>query len=340
MRRCSAAATTSPTSTRARTCSRPSAGNNPGQSQGLLLSPGARVPCRHAEPADSAPAVRRFAAAYREDIPQSEFTFGATGLNAMSPDLKMGAVQAWNFGVQRLIAKNTVLEVRYVGNRRSNVWHTFNLNEVNIFENGFVDEFKRAQQNMAINVANGLTGLRQQRAWPANAHCRSSRRRSAPAGHSRRSPANQGFTNDGFITNLQQGKPARLATSHRNNQIYFCRMVGSNFSPCISGGRNFNAPGPYAINCSTLNPYAIGGNLNIVDDDSETEYHAMQVQLRRRYTDGLTANVNYTLGKITGRTSGRTTRRSRTATGRCANRRWTWAGAARRPARPPGLQHL
>ena len=33
------------------------------------------------------------------------------------------------------------------------------------------------------------------------------------------------------------------------------------------------------------------------DDDSSTKYHALQVQLRRRYTNGLTANVNYTLGK-------------------------------------------
>ena len=46
-----------------------------------------------------------------------------------------------------------------------------------------------------------------------------------------------------------------------------------------------------------MNPYAIGGNLNTVHDDSKTKYHAMQVQLRRRYTNGLTANVNYTLGK-------------------------------------------
>ena len=29
----------------------------------------------------------------------------------------MGAVQAWNIGVQRLIAKNMVIEVRYVGNK-------------------------------------------------------------------------------------------------------------------------------------------------------------------------------------------------------------------------------
>ena len=70
-------------------------------------------------------------------------------------------MQAWNIGVQRQIMKNTVIEVRYLGNRGHNVWHTFNLNEVNIFENGFLQEFKNAQKNLAINVANGRTGFAQ-----------------------------------------------------------------------------------------------------------------------------------------------------------------------------------
>ena len=71
-------------------------------------------------------------------------------------------VQAWNIGVQRQVANNTVVEVRYLGNRAYNAWHTFSLNEVNIFENGFLEEFKRAQQNLAINVANGSTGFANQ----------------------------------------------------------------------------------------------------------------------------------------------------------------------------------
>ncbi len=143
--------------------------------------------------------------AYREVIPQSEFTFGSTGVNAMMPDLKMGAVKAWNIGVQRLIAKNTVIEVRYVGNKGSNVWHTYNLNEVNTIENGFAEEFKLAQQNLAINVANGLTGfanngLAGQRALPILDAAFGARGSQAAL------PANQGYTNAGFITNLQQGE--------------------------------------------------------------------------------------------------------------------------------------
>jgi hypothetical protein len=51
------------------------------------------------------------------------------------------------------------------------------------------------------------------------------------------------------------------------------------------------------MNIFQVNPYAIGGNLNWVDDNSYSKYHGLQLQLRRRLTAGLTANVNYTLSK-------------------------------------------
>ena len=54
----------------------------------------------------------------------------------------------------------------------------------------------------------------------------------------------------------------------------------------------------------------------------------MQLQLRRRYTNGLSANVNYTLAKNTVGHLGRQRDAERTPTGRCATSRRT---AARRP---------
>jgi len=53
------------------------------------------------------------------------------------------------------------------------------------------------------------------------------------------------------------------------------------------------------MNFFQANPYAIGGALNFVDDNSLSRYQAMQIQLRRRYTKGLSMNVNYTLAKNT-----------------------------------------
>src|SRR5262249_41244929 len=69
---------------------------------------------------------------------------------AHSPDLKTGYVQSWDFGLQREITRNTVLEIRYVGNHGTDLWRQVNINEINIFENGFSDEFKVAQRNLAL----------------------------------------------------------------------------------------------------------------------------------------------------------------------------------------------
>jgi hypothetical protein len=271
------------------------AGNNPGQSQSLLLQPGSPgftfggislqspLPPFVAQPA-----------AYKDVWPQAELTFGTTGIQTMKDDLATGYVQSWNVGVQRLLMKNTVLEVRYLGNKGNNLWHTFNLNEVNIFENGFLEEFKRAQQNLAINVANGRTGfanngLAGQSALPIFDAAFGARGSQAAV------PTAQGYTNGTFVTDLQQGEAGRLAGRLASSQTYLCRMVGNTFSPCAS--RDYNAAGPYPMNFFVVNPYASGGALNVVDDDGYSKYHALQVQLRRRYTSGLAVSANYTLAK-------------------------------------------
>jgi hypothetical protein len=113
-------------------------------------------------------------------------------------------------------------------------------------------------------------------------------------------PASQGYTNGTFINNLTQGEAGRLAQSLASNINYACRLYGSTFGPCAS--RGYDAPGTQPINFWYANPFATGGSLNLVDDDSFTRYNAMQLQLRRRYSQGVTANVNYTLGYNTANT--------------------------------------
>ena len=48
------------------------------------------------------------------------------------------------------------VEVRYVGTRARELWDTLNYNEINIFDNGFIQEFRAAQANLRANVAAGL----------------------------------------------------------------------------------------------------------------------------------------------------------------------------------------
>src|SRR5262249_46342965 len=64
----------------------------------------------------------------------------ANGLWTFDPNLRTPYVQQWSFGIEREIANNTALEVRYVGNHAIKVYRAVDFNEVNIFENGFLNE--------------------------------------------------------------------------------------------------------------------------------------------------------------------------------------------------------
>jgi hypothetical protein len=107
--------------------------------------------------------------------------------------------------------------------------------------------------------------------------------------------ANEGFANGGFIDLLNQGQAGRLAGQLAGNSDYLCRMLGSGFEPCARLG--FNASGPYPINFFQVNPYAAGQNLRLLADDSNSNYHGLQVQFRQRLSKSLNLTANYTWSK-------------------------------------------
>ena len=71
--------------------------------------------------------------------------------------MNLGYVQSWNIGWQRELGRDTVVEFRYTGNHGVHLWRQYNLNEVNIFENGFLNEFKVAQNNLRIARGGDIT---------------------------------------------------------------------------------------------------------------------------------------------------------------------------------------
>lgn len=83
---------------------------------------------------------------------------GASGANTQvaifSPNLRPANVQSWNAGIQRQINRDTSIEVRYVGNHASGLFSEPSINQVNIYSNGFLNEFNIARSNLAINGAN------------------------------------------------------------------------------------------------------------------------------------------------------------------------------------------
>jgi TonB dependent receptor-like, beta-barrel len=117
---------------------------------------------------------------------------------AVDPGLQVQRTVEYNFGIQREIGFQTAIEIRYVGGRSNNLVRGIDFNQLNIRDNGFVADFLRAQQNLALsgNVSGAFN--------PAIAG-------SQPTPFFNRLPGG-GFLNDpAVVGQLQAGTPGDLA---------------------------------------------------------------------------------------------------------------------------------
>lgn len=243
---------------------------------------------------------------YRKTINQADQTF-QRDLRGFDPTLRAPYTVNYSFGIQRELWRNTVLEVRYVGNQSKLAWRTSNLNEVDIFGNGFLNEFKNAQSNLTAHQAAGCgqtgrpacsfanQGLPGQVALPIFDAA------FGPRGSLAAIAAGSGYQSTDFITRLQNGEAGFLANVLATNQNYVCRMFGNTFSPCARVLPTANAPGTYPINFFLLNPYGIGANNNgrisFIDDTGWHGYNGLQIQFRQRLSKGLNWSTNYTFSQ-------------------------------------------
>lgn len=259
-------------------------GNNPGPTQTATVTPGVNFAPGSLSVSDPIPAATAFPTSFTFPLALSNFAFANRTVGSIDPNIKAPYVQTWSFGIQREVKEGTVVEVRYAGNHGVHLWHAYNVNEVNIYENGFLSQFQTAQQNLSINRAAGKgntfanNGLPGQTPTPIFG--------TAFAGLT---PA-QGFSNTSFVSLLQTGQAGSLANQLAQTANYFCNMVGSSFSPCRARGST--APGPYPINFFQLDPYV--ATANFLTSDSFSNYNGLQVEVRQRFWHGLTSNGNYT----------------------------------------------
>jgi hypothetical protein len=243
------------------------------------------------------------------------------GLWTSDPDLKSAYVHQWNIGYEREIFKDTAFEIRYQGNWAPNTWRAYDINEVNIFENGFLPEYLRAQQNLAICVANSATCRAAQGtagipatigALPAGTLVQTAnsfqnwglpgqvpltifdRFFFATATGSLPNIAtvvHQQYANTTFIGNLQTNNVGTMASTLAFNPAYRTNRERTSF-PAPLG-----LPG-FAGNFFVANPNAAFSR--ILTNDATSNYHAMEIELRKRFSQGLQFQANYTWSKAMG----------------------------------------
>lgn len=215
---------------------------------------------------------------YNPPYAQSAFTYKNV-FYGTDPNIRTPQVQNWNLGVQYKIGWDTVVEANYVGNHVIHMWQNFNMNEVNIFENGFLNEFKQAQANLA---ANGGTAV----AKPSFAGPNTPIMTQAFGGAN-----GSGFTNSTFVNYVNTGQVGSLANSIATSSTYFCNLVGgANFAPCAAKG--YTGSTAYPINFFQANPYSAGAAY-LLSDPASSNYNGLQLQVKHPAGHGLTLMVNY-----------------------------------------------
>lgn len=223
--------------------------------------------------------------------PLANFSFINSGVpvEGINGNIRMPYTESWNFGIQRALARNTVLEVRYNGNRTIHNWTTLNYNEVNIFENNFLADFKNAQANLAASGNKTFSDAGGVKTPIIDAAFAST-------------PSN--FTNATFIGYLQHGAAGsfarQLAGNGQATPTYFCNLVGSSFAPCGVNAKFTGSGAGYPINFFQANPYAPGSNTAYMTDAGFSNYHGLQVDLRQAPWHGLQGDFNYTFSKTLG----------------------------------------
>jgi hypothetical protein len=118
---------------------------------GNLVSNASQLPVLFRNPSNLGPPSFATSPAY-------PITPGYTdSVNLFDPNTTVPYTHSFQAGFQRALNKNTAIEIRYVGTRLRDGWVNGgrNYNEVNILENGFLNEFKLAQANLLANQAAG-----------------------------------------------------------------------------------------------------------------------------------------------------------------------------------------
>ncbi len=191
------------------------------------------------------------------------------------PNLKSRYVESWQVGLQRPLKEETVLEVRYVGNRSARTWTSLNLNEINSQGGGFLDQFVVAQNNLAI--ANGV----------AVSQLTSINLKST------------NFFNTGLAgqTNIPLITTALAGTANSALANYVAQGQAGAFANSIAGNVGQMArltAGGYPANLFQVNPATGGSAANLTTNQGGTTYNSLQTEVRRRFSKGLLVGASYT----------------------------------------------
>jgi hypothetical protein len=185
---------------------------------------------------------------------------GSSTSRVVDPEFQTPITHAWAVSYQREIFRNALLEVAYVGRTADHLFGAYNVNQAEIFDNGFVEAFNIVKAGGQSNLMNQLL---------------------APHSDRRATETGSDMVRRLSAAALTLNNVAALA------QTYATRVQGNQQLTVLAGlGPYFFYPYPQFL-----------GGVNVIDSEDYSDYHALEVKLDRRFANGYSYLIGYTLSR-------------------------------------------
>ncbi len=194
--------------------------------------------------------------------PPQQLRTNSPPITVFAPHMQLPTVHQWNLSLQRELPGGFVMQAGYIGRRGSHLFMAYDINQIN--SDRIVPSFLIMQQNRAKGCTASGTGC--------------------PAGVTGVTPP--------LVAQLTA--PGGLTTAQTTTFLN---------STTTAGELDINSAGNFArrIEDTTLvmklRPNQQFGAITYIDNSGDSNYHAAQFTLRRRFSDGLGLGMAYTFGK-------------------------------------------
>jgi hypothetical protein len=206
---------------------------------------------------------------------------GTASMANYDPNLKTPYVFDYGFGIQRDLWQKYTMEVRYAGNRAVKQYRAWNINELDLNQNGLVNEFNNALNNYNIDVAHGVSGTFADNNLPGQVATPILDKLFAGLA------ASSAYGSSGFITNLTQNNIYSMFNTIRTSPTYRTNVMGATETGAANGlPLNFFVANPWAASALQYN------------NAGWSRYDGLEVEVRRRYSNGFFLLANYTFSKV------------------------------------------
>lgn len=180
------------------------------------------------------------------------------------PEFQSPKTYMWSLGVQREIGKGIVVDVQYIGRAGRNLIGGYERNQVDIFDNGFLNAFNTAKAGGESTLLNQLTSLDPNR---------------------RATETGAAFLRRFYSASLTNNNVASLASTLNNTLV-------------TVGGIQRHLPDATGLGPYFFNDYPqLLGNLSVIDSNSFSNYNGAVFELQRRFQQGYEFSVSYTFSK-------------------------------------------